>query len=475
MITNPRWVPDKRVRNPYTDTSPPQVLPWREDTPSEDGDALVPEGGFIRDFVYWTKGIESPTEFAIWAALWLLSSLIKRDAWFKWQTEFPLYPNLYVIFVAPPGILKKSTMISRAGFLGYLAPMTVKDEWTASKKILTVHRGKITPEGLHDLLIPEEDYWADHVNGTGQPASTPIARGSQLSLQITELTTFLSKAKYNVGLVDKLTKLYDCESIDDEYTKTDKGSVLKDIYVTFLGATTPDGMRMSMPDEAFGGGFMSRTVVVYSEKITRFYPRPVQLPGAPTSDEMAKRLGWLAERVKGEYDLSPEADEAHRLWYRPFKMNLLKHSEQQMHLRSRLDTILLRMAMLCRAQRYEPGNIIELDDYLAAKKILFATLQDNGNVFDTVGATPFGEVAARLKRFMLRRDAPTWRDIQIGMSRYAKSDEVQDVLQTLYDAGYLAITLDGKEQNTVRRDKDAVYKWVGPRGGIDEDGNEDET
>jgi hypothetical protein len=457
-----QWVPEKRYRNTYTDANPPQALEWHPDVVREEGDELIPGDGFIKDFVYWTKGIESPTQLAIWSALWLLSSMAKRDVWFKWQPDFPLFPNLYVIIVAPPGINKKSTMIGRAGFLGHLAPMTIGDLYMASKKMLTVHRGKITPEGLHDLMVPESPYWLDHKNGDGKTRPAKIDRGSQIALQISELTTFLSKAKYNIGLVDKLTKLYDCDEVDDEYTKGGGGTKLRKIYATFIGATTPDGIRMSIPEEAFGGGFMSRAIVVYSEKITRFYHRPIVPPGAPETQDMAMRLGWLMERAQGEYDLSPEADAEHQEWYRPFKLGLLKRSEEQMHLRSRMDNILLRLATLVRIQRYEPGNTISLSDYRFARNILVSTMHDSSDMYDDVGATDYGENTNRLKRWVRRKGEVSWRSAQQRMSRYISSDELAECFQSLFDAGLVEVYTDGSKVTRVERKAGTVFHWVGP-------------
>lgn len=459
------FLPDKKVSNPYTEENPPVCIPWGGDILREDGDALIPEGGFIKDFVHWTKGIEAPTEFAIWAALWLLSSFAKRDVWFRWQKEFPLFPNLYVILVAPPGILKKSTMIHRADWLGYTAPMTIMqdpyDLWTASKKLLSTHRGMITPQALHELLEPPMKYSMVHRNGDGRLHDKPIDRGSQLAIQVSELATFLSKASYSIGLVEKLTDLYDCKWVDDQYTKKEGSRKLSNIYVTFLGATTPDGMRMSIPKEAFGGGFMSRCIVVYSEKITRFYPRPFEPPSAPASDDMARRLGWVIGGSWGEYDLSPEANEAHEAWYRPFKLGLLQRSEAEMHILSRMDTVLLRLATLVRMQRYERGNIITLEDYRAAKSLLTSTLRQSTEVYEDASGGEKGEALSRTRKVLRRQKSTTWKRLQSSLSRYVNSEELEESLQTLYDMGFLKIVRNNQEIHHPSHKPDTVYLWLG--------------
>ena len=99
-------------------------------------------------------------------------------------------------------------------------------------------------------------------------------KGSQAAFVISELSSLLGKQNYNEGLVGKLTDLYDCKDYDDDTTISRGYKAFEDIYVTLLGATTRTALEESIPEAAFGEGFMSRVVLVYQHQRTRAYPEP---------------------------------------------------------------------------------------------------------------------------------------------------------------------------------------------------------
>jgi len=78
---------------------------------TEDFDEFLPEPGFMTDFVMALRGVESPTIFAFWAAAFVMSTVLKRDAFLQWYPE-NIFPNLYIMLVAPPRVCAKSTSLS---------------------------------------------------------------------------------------------------------------------------------------------------------------------------------------------------------------------------------------------------------------------------------------------------------------------------------------------------------------------------
>jgi len=425
-----------------------QVEPW---------DVNIPKGGFIEDMVWATRGIETPTKFAVWGALMIISIALKRGAWMKW---FPkeLWPNLYVIFVAPPRICAKSTAVD-FGEDALRRVHSYLTEKTKYFKQFNIHHSKATSEGLFDLLNPGAEQSLVLSDGKIL-AVKPI---SQVALIISELTTFINKQKYNVGLIDTLTKLYDSRDYDDEVTRGMGKKELKNTYVTLFGATTPDSYKESLPEEAFGGGFMTRAITVIQKTPTRYYPFPKHFSGTPSIDDLAKKLAWILETAIGEYELSKEAAEEYFKWYKPFKDSLVDEKNSQ--LRSRMDTNLMKIALLIRVQRYEAGNIITREDFLTAKRLLDDVYFDTATIVEDMNTSSYFEIRQPIENFISLKGEVKRVVLLAKFKREGVTPRILgEILDALYQEDLIRVfDAAGKEINQVTNDKMEAYRWKGTK------------
>ncbi len=107
-------------------------------------------GDFIEDFVEATDNGLSPERFRRWAALSIVSVLLDRRVWTSTLGGVPIYPNLFIMLVAKPGV-GKSTAIAPARTLletqphVRIAPSSVTYE--AFIKLLS-ERGEVLEDGL---------------------------------------------------------------------------------------------------------------------------------------------------------------------------------------------------------------------------------------------------------------------------------------------------------------------------------------
>lgn len=346
------------------------------------GERAVPNRrGFITDFVYHTRGYETPTLGAVWSALFILSSAIKREAWMQWCPR-PLYPNLYMMVIGPAGRVKKTTAVVELG-LPILEEFSkhITDVNIAAMKNICIMKDKATPEALLDGMLPENRPGGDYfiVNEAGEFVSGKDGKSlvykktSETTLVISELSTFLTKRSYGEGTLQLLIDLYDCRDSWEWRTRGQGVKKLRNTYTTFIAGTTVDGMRSSIPQAAMGDGFMSRTVPIYVPYTKRKYPYPHLAYGAPNTRELARRLAWIASHAIGEYSLSPEADVEYQKWY----MHHHKAMDENPGLAgamSRMDTNLLKVALLCRMNRYEAFEpVVELCDLQDAIQLMDVT------------------------------------------------------------------------------------------------------
>lgn len=405
----------------------------------EADDSLIPPGGFVSDFVLGTRDIPAPTLFCIWQGLFLVSSVMKRLAYYRWGKSI-LVPNLYVVACSEPAIAKKTTLM-QAGLrvLNELFNDNAREPIITDEELLFLRAprtklGAITPEALHEHLMPKMR--------TIKSLRRKISSGSTMNLVLSELTGTFDKKLYNTGLITKMVSLYDSADIGEDRTTIQKNTQkLENIYVTLWGNTNPREFRNSFPEQAFDGGFPSRTVFVYTDKMPRLYVIPPILKDAPTNTDLANRLGWIAQTALGEYHLSKEAFKLHAKWYNNWMPSFVQSSEFEKSLFGRLDTIILKMALLMRAQRYEPGTEISVDDYNAAHALIDATAKTSRQMFRTIFEdsrtdpaknSPTDYIEGRVIAHMKRKDPISRKRLRGNVRNLMSNEEFTDAIRQLF-------------------------------------------
>lgn len=417
----------------------------------EPWDSNIPSPGFISDFVLAFRGIEACTKYQVWAVLHAISALLKRDTWLEWGPLGRFYLNLYVFLVGPPST-KKSSVVLRAEEILEAVPKHLYDEIEVIRKTPNLLHSKATPEALMKFLAPSKR------RKNGQD----IDLGSNGTIAASELATFLGKQQYNTGLIEILTNLYDCKPSDDVMTLSRGKEVLRDIYVTFIGCSTPSGLSESIPEQAFGDGFLSRVILVYQEHRTRKFPVPRPVTGGPTPTELAQRLAWIAHNAQGPYLLSQETINAYINWYDTFWEAEVSNPDINQRGMSRYDIHLLKLATLIRIQRYEPGNVVELQDFDDAQRLLKATVREGFKATKEVGTTKEDRITQQVMDYIRRKGETTRRTLLTRNSgRGFKSDLVSAAVRELYQRGEVVILKNGNQQTYPTTSGDEIYKWIG--------------
>jgi hypothetical protein len=447
-----------RIVSPYTANNPPRQNPLpegieldREPMQMSNGqtiNALSPgevclqnhmRPGFVHDFVMAMRGTETTTLMSIWGALFTISGALQRRSWQDWVIE-RLYPNLYLIFIARPGICKKTVSIS----FGAKIMNKMADVFDAAddKEIYPIPtwNGGTTSEYLFTLLKPREITINDTALGMGHP----FMIGSRLAIVADELTEFLGKQKYKQGIVSRLTKLYDCPENAKVGTQKDKTQEVRNVFVNFCGGTTPDSFRDIIPGEARGGGLMSRFVLVWQEHPTRQFYRPQRIKGVPDQDELARRLAWIAEHRMGEYRLTEEADHVYQDWYVEHKANLANVSDSD----TRADIILMKTAHLIAASGYERGQHITEDDMRAAIFLVDLATEHKKRVEkELLVESSWSENIQLVSKHIKRRGVIDRSHLMRGVSYKMNADELNKTLIVLQQSGKIKIDLDGQPRS----------------------------
>jgi hypothetical protein len=427
---------------------------WRQ----EPWDQNLPEEGFITDFILATRGVETPTKLSFWTAIWVISSALKRDTWLEWFPD-PLYPNFFIFLVGPPKIVAKSTAVGFGEKILTHFHEYIPNEEVKVRKEVNMLRSKATPEAMSVVMAPVEK----PIMKNGKVFK--VDKGSQVAVAVSELSTFLGKQKYNEGLIDRLTHFYDCKDEDDEVTIGRGHNKFRNVYVTLIGATTPDHLVESIPEQAFGGGFMSRVVVAYQGHSTRDYPKPRKVIGGPSIEDLRERLAWVAENAEGEYYLEPDAYDFYAEWYPRFKNQLAKGTEDvKAKMKHRMDIHLLKLALILRAQRYTPGNNISLKEVKHALEILEHTYSDAQQSIENVGVSQYTGFLNRAREVIRKKGKVTRRQLLQALSPYGCSaDLLTKLTDQMLEAREIRGKLNGKEIKHASRNSNEFYIWTGDK------------
>jgi hypothetical protein len=418
---------------------------WQE----EEFDDVLPPPGWITDFVLYYRGHEAPTMFCTWAAIGALSMLLKRDA--SWSGLH--FPNFYITLVCDPRLNAKSWIINQAEKV-WRTSFEYMDELTRVRKITPVLHSKATIESIsHFFQAREEEVKLP--NGTIQT----VKKGTEVAFVISELATLLGKQSYNEGQIAKLTDLYDCREFDDDTTISRGRKEMTDIYVTILGGSTRTNLEKMIPQEAFQTGFMSRLIIAEQEEKIRAYPHPRSVIGGPTFNTLASRLAYIGEKSEGIYEFTPEADEVYQRWYKRWFMTTLPNKPGiQGHMLNRFDVHLLKLATIIRAQRYELGTDIDVEDFESARKILEATYHTNYDAVKDVGSSPIQKSYNTIERKLQREGSITRKKLLQFASAYGiLSDDVTRILYQLHDEGKITIFIGKQRQRHPSRRTEERY------------------
>lgn len=334
-----------------------------------------PSNGFLDDFYWHTMGFETTNLFAFWTGIAGLSAILQRSVHVRFGDG--LYPNFFIILVAPPALCRKSTALQRWDKIESLMFEATPNEALKFKRQVPVIRGKATPEQMFASMANKKKMLT---------SGDEIVSDANLVIRVSELTTMLNKAQYNMTLVDKLTDFYDCKDHDTDSTISRGTTELDNIFATLWGATTPDSLAESIPPEAFGGGFMSRCILVEEAEAHRIISRPYFPSTCPDKDEMAQRLLWILANKSGEFTLDQEADDYYEAWYVKDITQLRAKAArgETDHRDNRKSIHVLKLALVIAAQRYDLSRYITIDDLKMAISILEYTMASSEETIEDI-------------------------------------------------------------------------------------------
>lgn len=249
---------------------------------------------------------EAPARFHLWTAVSTIGACLRRRVYIDMGT-YKYIPNFYIILVAPPGVVKKSTSIGIGASMLHEIPGVY------------VGADVNTWQSFVEEVGKAEDMFAE-----GDPALGADALLEQkhtvtcaVSLCISEFGTFFDPE--DAQMVNVLTELYDGKS-DVPFrkrTKTQGSDIIINPFINIIAGTTPQWMRDNFRGRFGGWGLSSRCIFLYCDKPYQFVPYPDELWGAELKTWRAPFVEDLREiaSLQATMLIHPEARELWRKWY----------------------------------------------------------------------------------------------------------------------------------------------------------------
>jgi hypothetical protein len=291
---------------------------------------IAPPDTFIGRYMKHNEGTETAWAYDFHCALWLMSLAIGRECVVA-RPRAPVFLNYYCILVAESGITRKSSAVRSASKIARKLIALRKTE--KGIPYTTFVEARTTPEQLEKLL-------ADGANYTGK---------SQAAICVSELVTMLGRERYSLAMPGLLTDLYDCPEERGAGGTVSGGSyTLRNVYVSFLSASTPSWLVRAVNPDVVEGGFTSRALFIVEEQPKRDIAWPesdAQHP--PNFVEMLQSIGHTAGERK-EIGINDAALKVFTRWY---KTRARDHDPYRSSFQSREDAHVLRIAGLLAANR----------------------------------------------------------------------------------------------------------------------------
>lgn len=323
---------------------------------------------WLKTYLQYTAHSEAPDVFHFWTGVATIAGALRRRVWIE-QRYFQWTPNFYIFFVAPPGVVSKSTTAS----IGMRLLRQI-DGVNFGPQVIT-WQSLVTSLAESKEMVMMDD-------GLLWPMSC-------LTIAASELGTFFNPQDRE--LVDVLVSLWDSQQgVFDKSTKTQGADKVENPWLNIIGCTTPAWISENMPEYMIGGGFTSRSVFVYAENKRRLVAYPSEEVSEAHMISLEHDLVHDLKEIStmcGHYELDASAIKWGTDWYEQHWNGAVPahlSSERYGGYRARKQSHIHKLAMVLAASqsndRVISGRHLEI-----AERIVSGLERDMDKVFSKIG------------------------------------------------------------------------------------------
>jgi hypothetical protein len=367
---------------------------------------------------------EAPPHMHFWTAVSTIAGALRRRVWLD-QVYFKWHPNFYVILVAPPGIVSKST--------------TAGIGMSLLRKVPDIKFG------------PDVVTWQALVTGFAESTMSFEYMGefhamSAMTIESSEFGNLLNPQ--DKEMIDLLVSLWDGKpGAFEKRTKNSGNDLIENPWINLIACTTPSWIAGNFPEYMIGGGFTSRCIFVYADKKAQLVAYPSEIIPQELRQMAQKLVEDLCtiSLMMGEYILTPEAITWGKAWYENH------YNDKHLHLDderfggylARKQTHIHKLAMVLAAA--ESDKLLITPEHLSLANQMVTDLeQDMQFVFSKIGKSEDAVYAERLIWYVTKRGGCDYQEAyRFVHQHFPKMQDFEAVITGSIRSGYLSLRQKG--------------------------------
>lgn len=336
-------------------------------------------------YVEYAGFSEAPKRMHFWSGVAAIAGALRRRVWLS-MGYYRWCVNHYIIFVAPPGIVSKSTTMAIA--------------MDILRKVPGINFGPdiVTWPALVSAFEAAKESFSFSGN-VGDDQHTQCA----LTLESSEFGNLVNPADRE--MIDLLVTLWDSKQGGfKKVTKNSGNDSVENPWINMIACTTPSWIAGNFPEYVIGGGFTSRCLFVYTDQKEKLVAYPIyHIPAGMKENQtrLAADLEHISVTLCGAYTLSQAARAWGEAWYEHWYANpppFLRDDRFGGYL-ARKQTHLHKLAMVIAASQRDE-LVITVEDLQLANVMISDLEPDMPKVFDRIGRSEESIQAERFIQFV---------------------------------------------------------------------------
>lgn len=364
---------------------------------------------------------DAPKMFHRFMSYFLISTAVRRKAYVV-QGHKRIYPNLWMVLLAPSSLFHKSYALSIAEDIlrAAIPDITLPNEWSHESLL----------EGLQEK--PEGVMFYD---------------------EFASLLAHLNR-DYAAPARALLTSLYSCDQVYQRTTGTTvkRNFTVQNTFINIAAASTISWLKKEAKADALEGGFLPRFIfIAETERQTpiAFQPPSNQLK----RNVLVSRLASLSRMPEQAAIYSPDALESFKTFYHEFITAAMSKNERLHPFITRLVTYLHKLAIICAIDRREYPNIT-LGAFTESKlDVEYLCRRFEAVLIDELGVGEYAKRAGRVERSIMASGPSGIPRSTVLKNADVSAEWLDTIIRTLL------------EKELISQEKGAgrlvTYKWIG--------------
>jgi hypothetical protein len=356
---------------------------------------------WLVDFGKWmVPRSEAPMTYIFWTGLFTLAATLRRHVKVpkKYLGGWEASPNLYVLFIAPPGELRKTTTIDQSA------------ELTDAVPGLTMSPDVISRESFLKTLIASPDM--------------------SMCINAGEFSEFIMRSQD--AMYSFLTNAYDGKKRIVSSTISRGVEFAERPCVNLIGATTPVWVAENMPESVIGGGFASRVIFIYEEEVrTRqmYYDHLDQTELETIKQNLISDLIHIAS-IEGDFTIDPIAKDFMENWYRESAAEARHDNFKLRGYYQRRPAHVHKIAMILHLARSDTLTL-ELEDFQKAIGYLKVVEKKLPKTFEAIGKNVYAVDMFRIIEYVNSKGQVSKKELYDAFLSAARPSELYELVQGL--------------------------------------------